>query len=120
MEQDAEHVAVGYGSAPVALPELALVGVKLLGLYALVHAIPMALSLPLYVFYGERRNLYALLEMLPAASYFALGIALIWNADWVVGRMLRVRSGEAPPMTFNEHFQAIAFSVVGVMLAAWG
>jgi hypothetical protein len=113
-------VSYRLGDTPVALPGLALVGVKLIGLYALVVAVPQLLYLPLYALEPGRSARYLIMGLLPPAAYAAIGAMLLWKAEWVVSRMLRVTEGDAPAITATEHFQAIAFSVVGVLLMAWG
>jgi hypothetical protein len=118
-EASVEAVSYRVGDTPVPLPGLAVVGVKLLGLYALIHAIPQVFSLPLYLWPAASWSPYALLGMLPMATYLAIGVMLLWRAEWVVGRVARIPTGETPPVTFNEHFQGVAFSVVGVVLIAW-
>ena len=120
-EHEASVEAVSYrvGDTPVPLPGLAVVGVKLLGLYALLHAIPQLVSLPVYFWVGEGRGLYAMLSLLPVATYLAAGLVLLWQTEWVVRRVARIPAEEMPPATFNEHFQGVLFSVVGVVLIAW-
>jgi hypothetical protein len=119
-EASVEAVSYRVGDTPVPLPALAVVGVKLLGLYALIHAIPQVFSLPLYLWPSASWSPYALLGMLPMATYVAIGVILLWQAEWVVRRVARIPIGETAPVTFNEHFQGVAFSVVGVILIAWG
>lgn len=113
--------AVSYreGDTPVALPGLAVVGVKLLGLYALMWAVPQLMYLPMYLLNPGQSARYMLLGALPPACYAAVGVVLIWNAEWVVSRILRVPDAETPPVMATEHFQAVAFSVVGVLLMSW-
>jgi hypothetical protein len=114
-----EAVSYRVGDTPVPLPGLAVVGVKLLGLYALIHAIPQVFSFPLYLGPSALWSPYALLGMLPMATYVAIGLMLLWQAEWVVRRVARIPMGETAPVTFNEHFQGVAFSVVGVVLISW-
>lgn len=114
-----QPVSYRQGNTPLALPGLALVGVKLLGIDAILHSLPELFSFPAYLSYSGGGT-YALLGLLPAAAYLAVGIVLLWNAEWVVTRIIRVTSGDAPSVMVDEHFQAITFSLIGVALAVWG
>jgi hypothetical protein len=118
-DSESSVAAVSYqvSDPPNALPGLALVGVKLLGVYTLVGAASQATAFLLFL--RERWD-YALLSFAPAAMQLVLGIILITMAEWVVSRFLRIRTGAVPPISFDERFQAMAFSVVGVLLIVTG
>jgi hypothetical protein len=110
--------AVSYrqGDTPIALPGLAVVGVKLIGLYTLAIALPQLMYFPFYLLNPGMTARYMLIGALAPAAYAGVGAALIWNAEWIVSRIMRVSQGDAPPVTATEHFQGVAFSIVGVVL----
>ncbi len=123
MAENDAPAAVEYQTGPVevTLPGVAVVGVKLLGLYALLLATTYLVYIPaLFISGGRARWAEALIYALPAASYIAAGIVLLFGSEWVVARILGVSHGGLPPTSFDEHFQAMAFSIVGVLLIVWG
>jgi len=111
------------GDAPVALPALAVVAVKLLGLSELIQAIPQIVYLPMLIrdalAMGGGIEWVRLTYLLVNFCDLAIGIFLLWKAEWVVKRVV-VPANETPPMTFDEHFQGVAFSIVGVLLIVCG
>ncbi|MGB7157762.1 MAG: hypothetical protein WBD40_06830 [Tepidisphaeraceae bacterium] len=114
-----EAVSYREGDTPLTLPGLALVGVKLIGLYLIVRVISAVVTMPLYLSGFGSRTVYMLAGLMPHAVDVAIGIVLLWKAEWVVSRIVRVPADEAPSISANEHFQGIAFSVLGVILIVW-
>jgi hypothetical protein len=119
-ETPAAAVSYATSDTPVALPELALLGVKLIGLYTIVRGVFHIFNLSWILLNPDARQTIYLVEHLQLATNLVTGVLLIWRADWVVTRIIRVPRGEAPPVQASEHFQAIGFSLVGVLLMAWG
>src|SRR5688500_6537741 len=103
--------AVSYGSsgAELALPDIALVAVKLLGLYALLSCIPYLAYVPLpwrQVPDGSSR--WEVLSFaISGVCYVAAGIFLLIGSRWVVTRVMGVRGGVVPPVPVTEHVQAM-------------
>jgi hypothetical protein len=109
------------GAAELTLPGVAVVGVKLLGLYALLSAIPHIGVLPLaFPMLRATCAKMSLSYALPAAAYLAAAVLLLFGAEWVVARILRVRRGGVPPTALDQRFQAMALSLLGVLLVVWG
>jgi hypothetical protein len=111
------------GDTPVPLPGLAIVGVKLLGLYAIIQALPQLTLLPLLIWDGVTPWSTAWVRLtfaLPQVCYLVIGIVLMRKTDWVVTRVARIPAGDEPSLSANEYVQGIAFSLVGVLLMTWG
>jgi hypothetical protein len=124
-ESEATATIVRYrdGDTPLTLPGLAVVGVKLLGIYMLLQALPQLRYLPSLLWEargGGEWEWARLGYLLPYGSYFVLAVILLGASGWVVTRIMRIPPGEVAPLTGDEHFQAVAFSVAGVLLIAWG
>jgi hypothetical protein len=111
------------GDTPVPLPGLAIVGVKLLGLYAIIQGLPQLTLLPLLIWDGVTRWSTAWVRLtfaLPQVCYLIIGIILMRKTAWVVTRVARIPAGDDSPVTADEYVQGIAFSLVGVLLMTWG
>jgi hypothetical protein len=110
------------GRVELALPDVAVVGVKLLGLYSLLLCVPYLTYLPLpWVARGPGGSTWEMGEYaLPGACYVAVGLVLLFGAEWVVTRVMGVRGGVVPPLPVSQHFQAMAFSFAGVLFAVDG
>jgi hypothetical protein len=122
-ETTATVVRYREGDTPVTLPGLAVVGVKLLGVYMMLQALPQLTYLPTLLWEargGGTEGWVRLGYLLPYGCYLLLGIILLGASGWVVTRIMRIPPGEVAPLTGNEHFQGVAFSVVGLLLIAWG
>lgn len=124
-DSEATATVVRYreGDTPVTLPGLAVVGVKLLGVYTLLQALPNLTYLPSLLWEargGGQWEWARLGYLLPYVAYLLLAIILLGASGWVVTRIMRIPAGEAAPPTADEHFQGVAFSVAGVLLFAWG
>ena len=125
-ESEAEVVSVptveygttaGTGEQRATLHDVVLVVLRLIGVYAIIQAVPYLSYVP-FVFTFDAN---AVMTLLPAACWVGLGIFLITNAGWVAGRLVQVPQRAGVPSTpAGEQFQAVAFSVAGVMLAVWG
>ena len=123
MAENEPPAAVHYqaGPADVTLAGLAAVGVKLMGLSALLLSIPHVTLLPsMFLMSGRTPTEVRLSYALPAAAYVAAGVVLLFGAEWVVARVLRVPRGGLPPTAADERLQAVAFSLLGVLLMMWG
>jgi hypothetical protein len=106
------------GDTPIALPGLAVVAVKLMGLYSIIVGVPQLVFAPMFLFGSSGGSMF-----LPSLVYpglqIAVGVFLLACAEWVVARIVRVPDEDALPVTPNEHFQGVAFSIVGVLLMTW-
>lgn len=123
MGEDQGPAPIAYRTAdvPLTMPVLAVVGVKLLGLYAFLLAFPHLAVVPQALSRRSEFPWYVLLGFaMPAVCYLGLGAVLLFMADWLVVRVMRVPDGVLPTTSFGEHFQAIAFSIVGVLVIVWG
>jgi hypothetical protein len=120
-EDEASARAVNYrqGDTPVTLPGLVIVGVKLIGLYLVVRTISQAIAMPFYFSeFAATSFRLAVGALLPLLLDVAIGVILIWKADWIASHM-RVPAVDMLPVSPNEHFQAVAFSIVGLILIVW-
>jgi hypothetical protein len=57
--------------------------------------------------------------IMPSLIDVAIGVVLIFKAEWIVMRM-RVSADKALPISPNEHFQGVAFSILGVSVDGMG
>ena len=123
MAESETPAAVQYQAGPVdvTLAGLAVVGVKLMGLSALLLSVPHLTLLPsMFVMSGSTPAEVWMSYALPGAAYLAAGVLLLFGAEWVVARVLRVPRGGLPATAVDERVQSIAFSLLGVLLIVWG
>jgi hypothetical protein len=118
-ESSAGAVSYREGDTPVTLPGLSVVGVKLIGLYLVVRTISQSVAMPFYFPEFASQSVRLLLgAIMPSLIDVAIGVVLIFKAEWIVMRM-RVSADKALPISPNEHFQGVAFSILGVVLMVW-
>ncbi|HEV2295290.1 MAG TPA: hypothetical protein VGR35_15670 [Tepidisphaeraceae bacterium] len=123
MHENETRAAMQYQAGPVevTLAGMAVVGVKLMGLYALLLGIPHVTLIPSIFLMTRSASMEMWLSYaLPGAAYLAAGVVLLFGAEGIVARVLRVTRGSLPPTEFDQRFQAMAFSLLGVLLIVWG
>lgn len=107
---------------------VAVVAVKVVGLYCLVQGLPLAYLLPtdLYVMIaGPDRSLWDILfNLVHPVFYILAGLVLIRGAEWVATRVLGFEptseGDRVNPRGQGRALQAIAFSVAGVWFVVTG
>jgi hypothetical protein len=118
--------------APTPMGGVAVVAVKLFGLYCLVQGLPLAYLIPADAYAMFRGPDFGIWEiafnLMHPVVYIAAGVFLIYRADWVATRVLGFEPmSEADPARERQRgpgpgrtLQAIAFSVVGLWLVVAG
>ena len=111
---------------PTPMGAVAVVAVKIVGLYCFVQALPLVYQIPsnvILLFTGGAYSMVdGLLNMLHPLLYVAAGFLLVRRATWVATRVLGF---EEPSHALRDRspgrlIQTIAFSVLGVWLAVEG
>lgn len=111
---------------PTPMGVVAVVAVKMVGLYCFVHALPLVYMVPadliLMTTGAGLGPVDAVVNLLHPVAYLALGIALVRGAAWVATRVLGFEEPSDPPRVRapSRRVQAIAFSVVGLWFVATG
>lgn len=98
--------------------DIAVIGLRLLGVYALLHALPL-LAMPFMVFDGSFDTWQTLWYFVTPSAHAAAGVLLLFQTSWLAARILP-RGGSMGAMAVSpsgRDYQAIAFSVVGLIVA---
>lgn len=108
--------------ATLSVPDLATVLLKLFGVYQLVQALPLLAYIPFGIFAGAYGgSSQALLYVIPLGVPLLVGVLLLTCARWIAvalfGRMGDRHMRMGMP---GRKFQAVAFSVAGVVIFIYG
>lgn len=117
-------VAAGDDQAPITRGDVAVLTLRLLGVFAMIQGSAFLGMLgTIFSSFGSGvGGLGSALAMAaPYGIYLGLGIVLVATAGWIGPKLLpdARRSDDAAGRASARDIQAVAFSVVGVTVAAW-
>lgn len=113
--------------SPTPMGVVAVVAVKIVGLYCLVQALPFLYLIPadaILLFRGPSFGaIDIIVNLLDPTLYLVAGILIIRRANWIATRVLGFEeptAEEVRPRAPGRRLQAIAFSVLGVWFVIGG
>ena len=121
-----DYSTLGPARPPTPMGVVAVVAVKIVGLYCFVQALPLLYAVPaalILMFSGRGYDFVSgILNFLYPAVYLLAGVFLVRRATWVATRVLGFAepAGDSEPRSPGRRLQAIAFSVVGIWLVIGG